>query len=180
MRTPAFHRMSKRVRWVVTAPVARVVSSARRLWGDSTANANGWHLAWANDDETRWRRGAEILECYAFDDGFLTTVEHDDQETTWQLTSGPVSLGSALAAAALYLQYDLSPQFDRDGRPFVGVSEGEPIQVFEASTAARVRYVFLDGIRTLEEFPPFLDDDTDVTRAFKRMSPERRPTLSSE
>lgn len=180
MRIPAFHRMSKRARWLATAPVARVVGGARRLYESSTPNEQGWYLAWANDDETRWRRGAEIVECYAFDDGYLTTASHDDQETTWQLTAGPVSLGSALAAAALYLQYDLSPQFDPDGRPFIGVSDDAPVQVFEESTDGRIRYVYLDGIRTLEEFPPFLDGDDDVTRAFKRMSPERRPTLSSE
>lgn len=179
MRTPAFHRTWKRVRWAVTAPVAYSARGIRWLTGESESYGHDWNLAWVNDEKTRWRRGSEILECYAFDDGYLTTVSRDERDATWQLTAGPVPLGTALAAAALYLQHDLPPQFDRDGRPFVGVADDAAVQVFEESTVDPAQYVYLDGIRTLEEFPPFLDHGADVSRAFKRMSTERRPRLSN-
>ncbi|POG57229.1 hypothetical protein [Haloferax marisrubri] len=143
----------------------------------SGRGGNGeWSLERSRSTETRWSRSDERVECFRFDDGYVTTVHYEDREVTWQLTPGQVPLASALAMAKLYLEHELTPQTDPEGRPFVGLSERGPVQVFEEIPPEPVEYVYLDGVRTLEEFPEFLTVDDDFRAVFDRMVPARSST----
>lgn len=140
------------------------------------APGDDWELTRARRGETRWRRDDEFVECFRFDDGYVTTVTDEHRDVTWQLTPGPVSLGSGLAAAALYLQHRVTPQIDRSGRMFIAVDDGRPVQVFEEIADSLVEYVYLDSIRTVDEFPSFVRVSSELERVFERMSPhEQRP-----
>ncbi|MFB6305341.1 MAG: hypothetical protein ABEH47_09250 [Haloferacaceae archaeon] len=143
--------------------------------GRGTHPADGWQLTRSGSDRTRWRRDAEVLDCFQFGGGYVVTVGYSGIRNRWQTTPGYVPLGSALAVANLYLDYRLSPQVDRSGRPFVGVAGGAPRQVFTADDAdeADVEYVYLDTVHTLEDFPDFLDVRSDVRRAYSRMTAPR-------
>ncbi|SFR69506.1 hypothetical protein [Halogeometricum limi] len=136
-----------------------------------------WRLAHARRTETKWRRDDETVRCFRFDDGYVSTVDYADRDVTWQLTPGQVPLASALATATVYLQHATTPQMDPDGRPFVAVGDAGPRQVFEEIADEPVDYVYLDTLRTLEEFPSFIDVNDDVRRVYERMSPTRFNTL---
>ena len=134
----------------------------------------------ATETETHWRGAAEIVSCFRFDDGYVVTVRYEDRDVTWQLTPGQLSLGSALATAELYLQHGVTVQVDPEGRPFVGVADHGPRQVFEEIADEPVRYVYFDTVRTLDEFPPFLDCSDEQVEVFERMSPSERHRLHGE
>ena len=168
MRKPAFNRLLKWSWAVVTRPV-RSAANVLRSEGDEVARE--WELAWSDREATRWRRSKETVDCFPFDDGYVATATFEDKETTWQLTPGPVPLASAFAAVRVYQQYGVTPQVDPDGRPFVALGDDEvPLQVFEEERDD-VRYVYLDGFRTLEEFPDFVEADANAEHAFQRMTP---------
>lgn len=156
-------------RWLRTIAAAASGSPPREL--------SAWQLERTRRDETRWSARGERVTCFRFDDGYVATVTYERRGVTWQLTPGPVMLGSALAAAALYIQHGVTPQLDRAGRMFIAVDDdGVPSQVFEEIADRPVDYVFLDGHRTVEEFPPFIEVTPDLERVFERMSPvEQRP-----
>lgn len=143
--------------------------------GRGTHPADGWRITRSDEERTRWRRDAELLDCFRFVDGYVVTVGYIGMRNWWQVTPGRAPLGSALAIANLYLDHRLTPQIDREGRPFVGVAGGAPRQVFTPDDAREsvAEYVYLDDIRTLEDFPDFLDVRTDVRRAYSRMSAPR-------
>ncbi|ADE04594.1 MULTISPECIES: hypothetical protein [Haloferax] len=153
-----------------------------RLWvrlGEVVFNRDddgAWSLERSRSTETRWSRPGERVDCFRFDDGYVTTVHYEDREVTWQLTPGQVPLASALVMAKLYLEHELTPQTDPEGRPFVGLAERGPVQVFEEIPPEPVEYVYLDGVRTLEEFPEFLTVDDDFRAVFDRMAPARSST----
>ncbi|WP_410764394.1 hypothetical protein [Haloferax sp. DFSO60] len=151
------------------------VRRAVSLSGNSPGNLT-WSLEWSRKTETRWRATDEIVDCFRFADGYVTTVRYPSREVTWQLTPGYVPLASALLMARLYVEYGLTPQTDPDGRPFIGQSERGPVQVFEEIPPEEVEYVYLDGIRTLEEFPEFVTVDENLETIFDRMIPARSPT----
>ncbi|AFK19519.2 hypothetical protein E6P09_12105 [Haloferax mediterranei ATCC 33500] len=135
-----------------------------------------WSLEWSRQVETRWSRPGEIVDCFRFDDGYVTTVQYESRDVTWQLTPGQVPLASALAMATLYLEHKLTPQTDRDGRPFIGLTDHGPVQVFEEIPPEPVEYVYLDGLRTLEEFPEFLTIDDSLRSVFDQMAPAQSST----
>ncbi|WP_411963650.1 hypothetical protein [Haloferax sp. YSMS24] len=135
-----------------------------------------WSLEWSRRIETRWSRGGELVDCFRFDDGYVTTVQYTQRGVRWQLTPGQVPLASALAMARLYLDHRLTPQTDREGRPFIGLTDSGPVQVFEEIPPEPVEYVYLDGIRTLEEFPDFISVDEDLRSVFERMVPAQSRT----
>jgi hypothetical protein len=179
MRKPAFGRVRRGLRnlgaWLLS-PLARLVDGVATGIDASTDDEPAeWGLSWAGGEESRWRRGSEFVDCEAFADGYVVTTSFDDRDARHQLTPGPVPLGSALATVTLFCQHNLSPQFDNTGRPFIPLTDDdEPRQIFdEADDDASVHYVYLDNIRTLEEFPDFLTVRSDVRRAFKRMAPRR-------
>ena len=134
----------------------------------------------ATETETRWTHDAESIVCFRFDDGYVVTVTYADRDVTWQLTPGPISLASALAAAELYLQYGVTVQIDGEGRPFVAAADDGPRQVFEEIADEPVRYVYFDTIRTLDEFPDFLSVSDELTDVFDRMSPSEPHPLRGE
>ncbi|SEL69675.1 hypothetical protein SAMN04488691_1074 [Haloferax larsenii] len=138
-----------------------------------------WSLDKSRQMETRWSRGDETIECFRFDDGYVTTVHDDRREVTWQLTPGQVPLASALATAQLYLEHRLTSQTDREGRPFIGLTDNGPVQVFEEIPPEPVEYVYLDQIRTLEEFPDFITVDESLRNVFDRMAPARSSSRTS-
>ena len=160
---------------------AAAVTPARRD-GDKTTRRGRYELdaESATATETRWRGDAETVSCFRFDDGYVVTVRYGDRDVTWQLTPGQLSLGSALATAELYLQYGVTVQIDAEGRPFVGVADHGPRQVFEEIADEPVRYVYFDIIRTLDEFPSFLECDDEQAEVFERMSPSERHRLHGE
>ncbi|MFB6122309.1 MAG: hypothetical protein ABEJ78_02475 [Haloferacaceae archaeon] len=178
MRKPAIGRARKLLRtlgaWLLS-PLARLVDGiATGIDASTDDEPPSWGLSWAGAEESRWRRGTEFVDCTAFGDGYVVTTSFDDRDATLQLTPGPVPLGSALATVSLFCQHGVSPQFDNAGRPFVPVDGDEPRPVFdEAEDDDAVHYVYLDGIRTLEEFPDFLTVRSDVKRAFRRMAPQK-------
>jgi len=174
MQAPASVRAYRRARAVVDRLVSRF---STLVGGASDAGDDDWELTRTQRNETRWRRGDERVDCFRFDDGYVTTVFDDYRDVTWQATPGPVNLGSSLAAAALYLQYRVTPQIDRRGRMFIAVDDGVPVQVFEEIADSLVDYVYLDDVRTVDEFPRFLDESPDLERAFERMSPPERQPL---
>ncbi|KAB1196075.1 MULTISPECIES: hypothetical protein [Haloferax] len=141
-----------------------------------TDGGQAWSLEWSRRIETRWSCGEELIDCFRFDDGYVTTVQYKRQEVKWQLTPGQVPLASALAMARLYLEHRLTPQTDRDGRPFIGLADHGPVQVFEEIPPEPVEYVYLDGIRTLEEFPDFITVDENLRSVFERMVPAQSRT----
>lgn len=153
----------------------RLRSALTRLSvGDTTGSGDGWRLVEATDSRTRWRREDLTVDCRRLGDGYVVSVARDGDRSRFQLTPGFVPLASALAVATLYLQHGVAPQFDRDGRPFVGVERGRPRQVFDPESAGTsVRYVYLDGVTTLDEMPEFLPIRRDVRSAAERM-PDRR------
>lgn len=157
----------------VTRLGGRPTPSARRERYDLDSES-------ATETRTRWTNDAESVACFRFDDGYVVTVTYADRDVTWQLTPGPLSLGSALATAELYLQHGITVQIDREGRPFVGVADGDPRQVFEESADDPVRYVYFDTVRTLDEFPDFLDVSDELTGVFDRMSPSEPHPLRGE
>ncbi|WP_416839906.1 hypothetical protein [Haloferax sp. DFSO52] len=143
----------------------------------STTNVDEtWSLEWSRRIETRWSYRGELIDCFRFDDGYVTTVQYKRQGVRWQLTPGQVPLASALAMAKLYLEHRLTPQTDRDGRPFIGLTDHGPVQVFEEIPPEPVEYVYLDGIRTLEEFPEFITVDENLQSVFERMVPAQSGT----
>lgn len=153
-----------------------------RLWtvftrlsvGGVTGSGDGWRLVEATERRTRWRHEDYTLDCHRLGDGYVVSVARDGDRSRFQLTPGFVPLASALAIATLYIQHGVAPQFDRDGRPFVGVTRGRPRQVFDPESAGTsVRYVYLDALTTLEEMPEFLPVREDVASAAERM-PGRR------
>ena len=178
MRTPPSDREGGRQR----RPTERLCDAVARLFGREapstdaagTADRNDWELDRSRRSETQWRRSDERVDCFRFDDGYVATVTYEDRETTWQLTPGPVQLGSALATVALYLQHDITPQFDRAGRLFIAVDGDTPIHVFEEIADRPVEYDYLDGTRTVEEFPPYIDVTSELERVFERMSPAKQ------
>ncbi|KAB1188256.1 MULTISPECIES: hypothetical protein [Haloferax] len=135
-----------------------------------------WSLEWSRRTETRWSYDDELIDCFRFDDGYVTTVQYKRQGVRWQLTPGQVPLASALAMARLYLEHRLTPQTDREGRPFIGLADHGPVQVFEEIPPEPVEYVYLDGIRTLEEFPEFITADESLRSVFERMAPAQSRT----
>lgn len=169
MRTPALWRRARR--WLDDVLNRDYAADE----GRGTHPADGWRLTRSDEDGTRWRRDAEILDCFRVGRGFVVTVGYTGIRNRWQATPGHVPLGSALAVANLYLDYRLTPQIDRDGRPFVGVAGGAPRQVFTADEAeeADAEYVYLDTVQTLEDFPEFLDVRVGVRRAYSRMTTPR-------
>lgn len=134
----------------------------------------------ATETRTQWTADSESVACFRFDDGYVVTVTYADRDVTWQLTPGPISLGSALATAELYLQHGITVQIDREGRPFVGVADGAPRQVFEENADEPIRYVYFDTVRTLDEFPEFLEVSDELTGVFDRMSPSEPHPLRGE
>lgn len=165
--------MARTWRWVRSI-AARLTAAAP---GSPAREYLRWDLERTRRHQTRWSCRGESVDCFRFDDGYVTTVTYDGRGVTWQLTPGPVMLGSALAAAALYVQHGVTPQIDRAGRMFIAVdNQGIPTQVFDEIADRPVDYVYLDGHRTVEEFPPFVDVTPDLERVFERMSPaEQRP-----
>lgn len=139
-----------------------------------------WTLAHSRRTESKWVRRDETVRCFRFDDGYVATVTYESRDATWQLTPGQVPLANALAIATMFLQHEVTPQIGPEGRPFVGVSESGPRQVFEEIADEPVEYVFLDEHRTLEEFPPFLEVTDQLRLVYDRMSPERYRTLDDE
>lgn len=137
-----------------------------------------WERVWLARTEARWRRGSEVVECFRFGDGYVATVEYTNRAIRWQLTPGPVSLASALFTVALYIQYDITPQIDPEGRMFVALADDGPRQVFSESPEEPVRYVYIDSVRTLEELPDCLDT-TSLERAYSRLSYNQRRQLRS-
>lgn len=154
------------------APV-RWVARAVRSTGSAPVAERGWEIDRSRRTETQWRRGDETLRCFRFDDGYVSTVEYESRDVTWQLTPGQVPLASALAMVTVYRQHGITPQIDPDGRPFVAVGDSGPRQVFEEIADEPVDYVYLDTVRTVEEFPSFIDVDEDVRSVYERMSPAR-------
>jgi hypothetical protein len=170
---------------------ARVVRAGRRVVrgglapfdrsiATSDSRATDWSLEYSRRTESQWVRRDETVRCFRFDDGYVSTVEYESRDVTWQLTPGQVPLASALAMAALYLQHETTPQIDPEGRPFVGVSDSGLRQVFEEIADEPVEYVYLDEHRTLEEFPSFLDATDQLRLVYERMSPARYRTLDDE
>ena len=88
-------------------------------------------------------------------------------------------MASALATAQLYLEHRLTSQTDREGRPFIGFTDNGPVQVFEEIPPEPVEYVYLDGIRTLEEFPDFITVDESLRNVFDKMAPARSSSRTS-
>ncbi|MFB6167393.1 MAG: hypothetical protein ABEJ43_00940 [Haloferacaceae archaeon] len=161
---PPLTRLRDRLRSALTRVVV----------GDRTGSGDDWRLVEATETRTRWRRENETLDCRRLGDGYVVSVARDGAQSRFQLTPGFVPLASALAVATLYLQHGVSPQFDRDGRPFVAVKRGRPRQVFDPESAGTtVRYRYLDSITTLEDLPEFLPLRQDVRSAAERM-PDRR------
>ncbi|KTG27090.1 hypothetical protein [Haloferax profundi] len=142
----------------------------------NTESGEKWALEWSRRVETRWSYGDELIDCFRFDDGYVTTVQYERQGVRWQLTPGQVPLASALVMARLYLEHRLTPQTDREGRPFIGLADHGPVQVFEEIPPEPVEYVYLDGIRTLEEFPDFITIDENLRSVFERMAPAQSRT----
>lgn len=161
-----------------------LVASVRRSllpWSNATgADATRWTLKHARRTESEWVRRDETVRCFRFDDGYVSTVAYESRDVTWQLTPGQVPLANALAMATLFLQHEVTPQIDPEGRPFVGVSDSGPRQVFEEVADEPVEYVYLDEYRTLEEFPSFLDATEQLRLVYERMSPDRYRTLGDE
>ncbi len=158
-------------------PWRRVRDRLERLLGRSTGtDGESWSVSRSEPTATRWRRGDETLDCLALGDGYVATTGRAGVGNRWQLTPGGSRLPVALAVATLYLDHGTTPQFDRDGRPFVGVADGRPRQVFERTTAGagETEYVYLDAVGSLAEFPDFLRVRPDVERARDRMD-GRRP-----
>ena len=157
-----------------------------RFGGGSTSDTRRerYHLdsESATETETRWTDApaSESVTCFRFDDGYVVTVTYDDRDVTWQLTPGPISLGSALATAELYLQHGVTVQIDGEGRPFVAVADDGPRQVFEEIADEPVRYVYFDAVRTLDEFPDFLDISDELADVFDRMSASEPHPLRGE
>jgi hypothetical protein len=163
-KLPSLTRLRDRLRSVLT----------RISVGDTTGSGDGWQLIEATDRRTRWRREDQTLDCSRLGDGYVVSVARDGASSRFQLTPGFVPLASALAVSTLYLQHGVSPQFDRDGRPFVAVKRGRPRQVFDPERAGTsVRYRYLDGITGLDDLPDFLPVRRDVRSAAERM-PDRR------
>ncbi|RDI72956.1 hypothetical protein DWB78_00255 [Halopelagius longus] len=147
---------------------------------ESDDSEEEWTLKHSRRTESKWVRGDETVRCFRFDDGYVSTVEYESRGATWQLTPGQVPLSNALAMATLFLQHEVTPQIDPEGRPFVGVGDAGPRHVFEEIADEPVEYVYLDEHRTLEEFPPFLDVTDQLRLVYDRMSPERYRTLDDE
>ena len=175
----------------VRRAVARAWASLRSLGGrvarigaepTPSSRRERYHLdpESATETETRWTDDGESVACFRFDDGYVVTVSYADRDVTWQLTPGPLSLGSALATAELYLQHGVTVQIDREGRPFVGVAHDAPRQVFEEIADEPVRYVYFDTVRTLDEFPDFIDISDELADVFDRMSPSEPHPLRGE
>ncbi|SDQ35926.1 hypothetical protein [Halopelagius longus] len=173
------------------APVERAFAASRRAlhslrrdvtaWAtESDDSEEEWTLKHSRRTESKWVRGDETVRCFRFDDGYVSTVEYESRGATWQLTPGQVPLSNALAMATLFLQHEVTPQIDPEGRPFVGVGDAGPRHVFEEIADEPVEYVYLDEHRTLEEFPPFLDVTDQLRLVYDRMSPERYRTLDDE
>ena len=68
--------------------LGRVWERVRRLIPGLTGfdEDTEWSLDRSRQMETRWTRGDETIECFRFDDGYVTTVHDNRREVTWQLT----------------------------------------------------------------------------------------------
>lgn len=155
-------------------------TTLKRLAGTpSAAASHDWTRAWLTRDRVRWRRDDETVECFGFGDGFVATVTYADRGVTWQLTTGPVTLASALFAAGLYMQCGVTPQIDPDGRMFVAVDDDGPTQAFDEDTVRPVEFLHADAVRTLEEFPEYVDTDP-LETAYSRLGGNPRRELPSE
>jgi hypothetical protein len=162
----------------VTRAVSRYLTS---VGGENAAPGDAeWRLKKARREKSVWRRGEQRVECFTFDDGYVATVTYEWNDVTWQLTPGPVTLGTALALVALYLGHGVTPQLDPTGRPFIAEHDGEPVQVFDEMPTDRVEFVFLDGLRTIEEVPSFIDVPENLGQVFDRMSPVEPRKLGNE
>jgi hypothetical protein len=137
-----------------------------------------WERVWLARTEARWRRGPEVVECFRFGDGYVATVEYTNRRVRWQLTPGPVGLASALFTVALYIQHDVTPQIDPDGRMFVALAADGPRQVFSESLEEPVQYVYIDSVRTLEELPGCLDT-VSLEPAYSRLSYDQHRQVRS-
>lgn len=154
---------------VLTSPRDVVCSVLSRFSGGSATSE--WHFVRAKQSATRWRREDRTLECSKQGEGYVVTVTREGEPARFQLTPGTVRLPMALAVTTLYLDHGLVPQTDRDGRPFIGVKDGEPLQVFDPdSVDDEVRYVYLDDVTDLDEFPTFLPVRDDIQHAERRMT----------
>lgn len=184
MRTPAFGRARRRVRSLFAAARDWTLGAARTalqpLGVSQPTESDGWERAWATRGEVRWHRDGEQVEVFRFDDGFVATVEYPDSESRWQLTTGPMRPAQALLAVALYCQFGVTPQIDREGRPFVAETDDGPTQVFRDEPAEPVRYVYLDEVRTVEEFPDYVADRDAFRGVHDRLTPDRQGTLHSD
>ena len=183
--TRAVDRIHGAVVWVVGS-LRSLGGSVTRLGSGSTAPPRRERYRLdsksATATETRWVDDSmsESVTCFRFDDGYVVTVTYTDRDVTWQLTPGPISLGSALATAELYLQHGITVQIDGEGRPFVAVADDGPRQVFEEIVDEPVRYVYFDAVRTLDEFPDFLDVSDELADVFDRMSQSEPHPLRGE
>ncbi|WP_224335678.1 hypothetical protein [Haloprofundus halobius] len=184
MRTPALGRTATRTRRLlrrVTSPVRETVRlganwAGARLSPERTAHP--WKRVWLTRTDVRWRNADTVVECFRVADGYVATVEYTDRDVTWQLTKGPVPLASALAVSALYLQYELTPHVDADGRMFIAVAKEHPVEAFRNFEAKPFEYTYLDGYRSLEELPSWIgrvDIESVYTRLSSRSSHELPP-----
>ncbi|WP_224449606.1 hypothetical protein [Haloprofundus salilacus] len=135
-----------------------------------------WQRVWLTRSEVRWRKADTAVECFGVADGYVTTVEYTDRDVTWQLTKGPAPLASALAVSALYLQHGVTPHVDADGRMFVAVANERPVEAFRNFEEKPYEYTYLDGYRSLEELPGWVDR-TDLKPVYAKLSHRHRREL---
>ncbi|MFC4359126.1 hypothetical protein ACFO0N_14360 [Halobium salinum] len=151
-----------------------------RLTGRPVApTPNDWTKTRLTRSRVRWRRADECVECFGFGDGFVATVTYASRDVTWQLTTGPVTLASALFTAGLYMQHGVTPQVDRDGRMFVAVDDDGPTQAFDEDSGRPIGFLYADAVRTLEEFPAYVDASP-LESAYDRLGGDTRHELPSE
>ncbi len=185
MRKPAFGRAATRTRRAVLRVVWPAVESVRSGidWTEtrlaSERSSRSWQRVWLTRNEVRWRKAGTVVECFGVADGYLATVEYTDRDVTWQLTKGPVPLASALAVSALYLQYGVTPHVDTDGRMFVAVVDGRPVEAFRNFAEKPFEYSYLDGYSSLDELPNWVDR-TDIESVYSRLEKRHRRELPPE
>jgi hypothetical protein len=172
---PAWRRVARRVSRDITRYVTSLGGSEYSSRGNSK-----WQLEHARREKSVWRRESQRVECFRFDDGYVATVTYEHDDVTWQLTPGPVTLGSALALVALYVEHGVTPQLDPSGRPFIAEGASGPVQVFDEAPNEAIDFVYLDGLRTIEEMPSFIDVPPNLSHVFDRMTPAEPRTLGNE
>lgn len=182
MRKPAFGRTVIRTRRTIRRVAAPVVESIRSgtNWAEtrlgSERSNRSWQRVWLTRNDVRWRKAGTVVECFGVADGYLATVEYTDRNVTWQLTKGPVPLASALAVVALYLQYEVTPHIDPDGRMFVATVDGRPIEALRDVADRPFEYHYLDGYSSLDELPDWVDR-TDLDPVYSRLAQRHRREL---